>query len=244
MLRRWMEEEEEEEVRGEEGRRTRRGGRRGGSEVKELLLQQRPRAPHGETRELSSSNGAETTPSGGISVELATWTRHMMNRRLASAQFCSPTGTQELRSPTPSLLCTSFFGVFVLPNVPSILHAGYEATGATKEEEEKHHTDHLSSLSCKIPTALHLRYIPPPLQAHTFKTKNKKTPKRNSSSVKTRKYRVKGVRSCSIIQYQACDFGGNNTDSRVVTAKVSNVRVGCVRRGSHCAVQTVGENRD
>ncbi|KAF3855179.1 hypothetical protein F7725_023234, partial [Dissostichus mawsoni] len=42
---------------------------------------------------------------------------------------------------------------------------------------------------------------------------------------------------------RACNFGGNNTDSRVVTAKVSNVRVGCVRRGSHCAVQTVGENR-
>ncbi|KAK2880439.1 hypothetical protein Q8A73_023137 [Channa argus] len=49
-------------------RRKRR--RRGGSEVKELLLLQRPGAPHGETRELSSSNGAETTPSGGSGLLL------------------------------------------------------------------------------------------------------------------------------------------------------------------------------
>ncbi|XP_076589161.1 uncharacterized protein LOC143322116 isoform X2 [Chaetodon auriga] len=40
-----------------EKRRWRRKRRRGVSEVKELLLQQRPGAPHGETRELSSSNG-------------------------------------------------------------------------------------------------------------------------------------------------------------------------------------------
>lgn len=38
--------------------------------MKELLLQQRPGAPHGETRELSSSNGAETTPSGGSGLLL------------------------------------------------------------------------------------------------------------------------------------------------------------------------------
>jgi len=38
--------------------------------VKELLLQQRPGAPHGETRELSSSNGAETTPSGSSGLLL------------------------------------------------------------------------------------------------------------------------------------------------------------------------------
>lgn len=35
-----------------------------------LLLLQRPGAPHGETRELSSSNGAETTPSGGSGLLL------------------------------------------------------------------------------------------------------------------------------------------------------------------------------
>lgn len=38
--------------------------------MKELLLQQRPGAPHGETRELSSSNGAETTPSGSSGLLL------------------------------------------------------------------------------------------------------------------------------------------------------------------------------
>ena len=38
--------------------------------MKELLLQQRPGAPHGETRELSRSNGAETTPSGGSGLLL------------------------------------------------------------------------------------------------------------------------------------------------------------------------------
>lgn len=175
----------------------------------------------------------------------------MMNRRLASAQFCSPTGTQELRSPTPSILCTSFWGLFFLAKCSQYFACRLATrlpVPQKKMKKKKPSTTPTTclSLSCKIPTALHLRYIPPPLQAHTFKTKKNKTknPNCNSSSVKTRKYRVEGVRSCSIIQYQACDFGGNNTDSRVVTAKVSNVRVGCVRRGSHCAVQTVGENRD
>lgn len=112
----------------------------------------------------------------GISAELATRTRQMMNRRLASAQICSQSGTQELRSPTPSLCarlfakCSQYFACRL---------RGYRAT-----EGKNNHTDHLS-LSCKIPTALHLRYIPPPLQ-----TPPPRTPQQlcNSLSVKTRKY--------------------------------------------------------
>lgn len=42
--------------------------------MKELLLQQRPGTPHGETRELSSSNGAETTPSGSSGLLLVCFT--------------------------------------------------------------------------------------------------------------------------------------------------------------------------
>lgn len=32
-----------------------------------------------------------------------------------------------------------------------------------------------------------------------------------------------------------CNSGGNNMNSRVVTDKMSNVRVGCVKRGSQCS---------
>lgn len=156
----------------------------------------------------------------------------MMNRRLASAQFCNPNGTQELRSPTPRL-CSRLFA-------KSSQYFACRLRGYRATEERKKHTPATCLCHAKSRLYFTLRYIPPPLQTHQKKKKHLC----NSSSVKTRKYRVEGARSCSIIQYQACDFGGNNTDSRVVTAKVSNVRVGCVRRGSHCAVQTVGENRD
>ncbi|XP_065812947.1 uncharacterized protein [Labrus bergylta] len=70
--------------------RWRRKRRRGGSgEVKELLLQQRPGAPHGETRELSSSNGGTTSSRAKVEMRIVVRLAGLCCSCSGSSQMCA-----------------------------------------------------------------------------------------------------------------------------------------------------------
>ncbi|KAM7003131.1 uncharacterized protein LKV04_004257 isoform 1-T1 [Tautogolabrus adspersus] len=103
--------------------RWRRKRRRGGSgEVKELLLQQRPGAPHGETRELSSSNGGTTSSRAKVEMRIVVRLAGLCCSCSGSSQMCAGEekgGTHALdvfteerrdndRLQTPSLSSPSF----------------------------------------------------------------------------------------------------------------------------------------